>query len=120
MPIYEYRCQRCERVQEAHRKVAARNRAPKCCGMAAKPIISASYHIMPLFKEYRAIGGDRRYIRTRQEHKDFLRQFNYDEVGNDKSYAPPPDDPVADAAKKAEVAASFEQLKNVPKDIANV
>lgn len=118
--IYEYRCDTCQRVTEAVRKVAARNRAPKCCGVATKRLISATYHVSPMFTPYRAIGGDRRYIASRDEHKNFLRQFNYEEVGNDASYAPPRDDPEADAAKAAEVTNSMKELNHAPKDIANV
>lgn len=41
------------------------------------------------FTPYRAIGGDRRWIANHDEHRAFLREFNYEEVGNDSSMAPP-------------------------------
>ncbi|MGC3959564.1 MAG: hypothetical protein QM813_16940 [Verrucomicrobiota bacterium] len=118
--IYEYRCPVCTKLKDAVRTVANRNRAPRCCDKAMIRQISSSYHISPMFTGYRAIGGDRRYIATRSEHNDFLREFNYAEVGNDASYAPPPDDPEADAAKQREVTESLEQLKHAPEETVNV
>ena len=111
MPLYEYECHECRKTVEAHRTVANRHHAPKCCGQPTKKIFSRA-HIAPLFAGYRAIGGDRRYITSREEHRDFLREFNYEEVGNDASYAPPPDDPDADAARAAETADSLKQLQH--------
>lgn len=88
MPTYEFQCVTCGKVIEEWKKIADRNKnKPKHCGKLTRPIISAPM-VAPLFNEYRAIAGDRRYIRTRQEHKDFLREFGYEEVGNDKSYYP--------------------------------
>lgn len=45
--------------------------------------------VAPLFESYRAVGRGRPMIRTKQEHRDYLRQNNYEEVGNDSSMAPP-------------------------------
>jgi hypothetical protein len=51
--------------------------------------VTASYSVWGVFQEYRAIGRGRPLIKTRQQHKDYLRINGYEEVGNDKSMAPP-------------------------------
>lgn len=42
-----------------------------------------------VFTPYKAVAGDRRFIRNHDEHRNFLREFGYEEVGNDSSMAPP-------------------------------
>lgn len=42
-----------------------------------------------VFTPYRAVGGDRRWVKNADEHRAFLREFNYEEVGTDSSMAPP-------------------------------
>jgi hypothetical protein len=49
--------------------------------------VTASYSVWGVFQEYRAIGRGRPLIKTRQQHKDYLRINGYEEVGNDKSMA---------------------------------
>lgn len=51
--------------------------------------ITGKYSVWGAFQEYRAIGRGRPIIKTRQQHKDYLRINNYEEVGNDPSMAPP-------------------------------
>lgn len=113
--IYEYQCRACGRKQEAVRTVANRNRSPRCCGSATERLISGTHHIVSLFTPYRAAGAERgRLIRNRQEHRGYLRQHGYEEVGNDPAYAPPPPDPDRDAAKAREEREAFEGLKHAP------
>lgn len=87
--LYEYQCEKCGEMKEAIRSVANRRRAPKHCGKSMKLQVTASYSVWGAFQEYRAIGRGRPLIKTRQQHKDYLRQNNYEEVGNDKSMAAP-------------------------------
>lgn len=86
MPTYNYRCE-CGAGLEAIRKIAERHDAPAHCGRAV------TLEIMPtmvqVFTPYRAIGGDRRWVPNADEHRAFLREFNYEEVGTDSSMAPP-------------------------------
>lgn len=51
--------------------------------------ITGSHYVWGSFTPYRAVGRGRPWIKTRQEHKDYLRQNGYEEVGNDSSCAPP-------------------------------
>lgn len=113
--IYEYHCSDCGKTQEAVRTVANRNRAPRCCGKSTTRVFSTSVHIVPLFQPYKAMGHERgRVIRSRQEHRDYLRQHGYEEVGNDPAYAPPPDNPDEDARKAREEREALDQLKHAP------
>lgn len=87
--LYEYQCQKCGGMKEAIRSVANRKRAPKHCGKSMTLQVTASYSVWGAFQEYQAIGRGRPMIKTRQQHKDYLRINGYEEVGNDKSMAPP-------------------------------
>jgi hypothetical protein len=88
MPLYEYECG-CGERKEAVRTVANRRRAPKHCGKPMTLQVTASYSVWGVFQEYRAIGRGRPLIKTRQQHKDYLRINGYEEVGNDQSMAAP-------------------------------
>lgn len=116
--IYTYRCSECGEASEAYRKVKDRRRAPRhqCAkGGRMKLEITGSHHIMPVFSAYRTVGAERgRIIHSRQEHQDYLRQHGYEEVGNDSSMAPPPDNPDEDARRDREVRESLDQLKQAP------
>lgn len=124
MPLYEYECGICKVHEEATRTVADRHSGPSHCGQKMGLTITANYHIQPGFEPYRAIGGDKRIIRTRAEHRDFLKRFNKVEVGNDASMAPPK---ISDeefqheqVAKKREIVASFAETAALERDLANL
>lgn len=87
--LYEYQCEKCGLMKEAVRSVKDRRRAPKHCGKSMTLQVTASYSVWGAFQEYRAIGRGRPMIKTRQQHKDYLRINGYEEVGNDQSMAPP-------------------------------
>lgn len=86
-------------------------------------IITAAYHIQPGFEPYRAVGGDKRIIRNRAEHRDFLKRFNKVEIGNDASMAPPKAEPGEfehqQALKKREIEASFHENTKLAADLAS-
>lgn len=87
MPIYAYSCPKCGASEEAYRKIAQRKRSPQhSCG---KMVLELRPTAISAFTPYRAIGGDRRLVKNQGEHRAFLREFNYEEVGNDASMAPP-------------------------------
>lgn len=87
--LYEYQCEKCGEKKEAVRSVKNRRRAPKHCGKSMTLQVTASYHVWGVFEPYRAIGRGRPMINTRQQHKNYLRQNGYEEVGNDQSMAAP-------------------------------
>ena len=113
MPTYDYKCVgKCGKTQEAVRSVEDRNNGPKCCGKKTEKQIS-SYHVAPMFTAYRAVGAERgRLIRSRGEHRDYLKQHGYQEVGNDPSYAPPPLDPDRDAARERETREAMSDMQH--------
>lgn len=78
------------------------------------PLLIMPAMVAPLFTPYKAVAGDRRYVNTRQEHRDFLRQHNFIEVGNDPSMAPPPDDPDRDAHRMKEQNEALHALEKSP------
>lgn len=82
---------------------------PKHCGQTTERRLNAPM-VAPSFTPYKAIAGDRRYIRNKAEHRDFLREFNYVEVGNDASMAPPAISDEEFAYQKTE------QLKELTRD----
>lgn len=52
--------------------------------------ITGTHYVRGAFTPYRAVGlPGQPYIKTRTEHKDQLRRFGREEIGNDPDYAPP-------------------------------
>lgn len=47
-----------------------------------------SHHVIPDIDPYVAIAGDMagKVIRSRKEHREFLRRNNFEEIGNEKDY----------------------------------
>lgn len=73
-----------------------------------------------VFTPYKAIGGDRRMVRNQDEHRSFLREFGYEEVGNDSSMAPPDLD-VSDAEWETDRQRKIAELeRNVREEAAIV
>jgi putative FmdB family regulatory protein len=104
MPTYTYRCLECEKRQDAYRTVAERNDCPKCdrCYGVTEKILTPT--MVAVFHPYTPVAADkddgkRRVIRTKKEHEAFLRRNGYEEVGNDKSMAPPSAEKLAEKAK---------------------
>ncbi len=99
MPAYEYRCPACGVSQDAYRRVDERDDCPPCrCGMSTERRITAT--MVAVFRPYLPVAGERedgerRMIRTKAEHEAFLRRNGYEEVGNDRSMAPPSDEEIA-------------------------
>lgn len=94
MPTYTYVCPNCTKRQEAVRRIAERDDCPKCnrCYGPTERRITAT--MVSVFSPYRAIAadketGERPLIRSKAEHEAFLRRNGYEEVGTDKSMAPP-------------------------------
>ena len=90
MPLYSFRCA-CGATRDEYRTVETRNDAPLCHGPMERVITPP---MVSVFNSYRAIageqdGGERPYIRNKAEHAAFLRRNGYEEVGTDKSMAPP-------------------------------
>jgi putative FmdB family regulatory protein len=112
MSLYDYKCWKCGKTQEAHRSIAERYNGPECCGAPTEKQVS-HYHVAPMFNAYRAVGHERgRVIKNRDEHRDYLKRYGYEEVGNDPSYAPPPHDPDRDAAAAREMRESLGDMKH--------
>lgn len=86
MPLYRYQCP-CGHQAEEVRTVAQRRKGPMHCAKRMKIVILPT--MVAVFTPYTAVAGDRRHIQNSAEHKAFLREFNYEEVGNDATYAPP-------------------------------
>lgn len=94
MPTYTYACSECGKRQEAVRRIAERDDCPKCdrCYGPTERRITAT--MVSVFTPYRAVAadkdsGERPLIRSKAEHESFLRRNGYEEVGTDKSMAPP-------------------------------
>lgn len=85
MPLYEVQCSICGKKQDIYRKVDDREKdLPMCCGSLTHNILSPTM-INDDIKPYRAIAndkntGERPYITSRREHKEFLRRNGYVEM----------------------------------------
>jgi len=88
MPLYTCECESCSSHSEYYSPIASRRDSPNCeCGGDTHIIITPT-QIAPAFQSYKAIAGDGRWIHSRTQHKNFLRENNLTEVGNDKSILP--------------------------------
>lgn len=84
MPVYQYCCPECEKQVEEYRSIETRHEGPLCsCGSRMDKVISAPSMVMPDIKPYRAVAGDRRWITSRSQHRQFLRDNGLVEVGNE-------------------------------------
>lgn len=94
MPTYEYRCTACGTRQDAVRRIAERDNCPRCTRCYGDTERRITSTMVSVFAAYRAVAadketGERPVIRSKAEHEAFLRRNGYEEVGNDKSMAPP-------------------------------
>jgi len=88
MPLYTYECESCLNRVEDYRKIDERHSSPECeCGSKTKLVITPT-NIAPDFQPYKAVAGDQRWIKSRDEHKKFLKENNLVEVGTDTSILP--------------------------------
>lgn len=87
--------------------------------------VTASYSVWGAFEPYRAIGRGRPMIKTRQQHRDYLRHNGYEEVGNDRSMAPP--DMAATESEwtqskepeRRDVERSFREMESIRRELAD-
>lgn len=101
--------------------MANRRKGPRHCDKPMRLVIVPT--MVAVFNPYKAIAGDRRWVKNHDEHRAFLREFNYEEVGNDKSYAPPDRHPqeqaYLDAQEKKELDSSFKQQDAILKQLGD-
>ncbi len=84
MPTYDYRCEKCEKSKTEYRTVENRNLGPFCsCGTQMAKVISAPAMVIPDIQPYKAVAGDQRWITSRKQHREFLRENSLVEVGNE-------------------------------------
>lgn len=88
MPIYDFRCGKCQKVHEVYRSLADCYDGPKCCGNETERYYSGDYRIAPDIEPYVTAAADKQTgkrvrIGSRSEHRDFLKRNNYIEVGNE-------------------------------------
>lgn len=102
MPIYRFRCETCQAQRDEFRTIAERGNAPDCHGPMQRVILPT---MVSVFNSYQPIAGEREdgkrpVIRSKREHEAFLRRNGYEEVGNDKSMAPPSREELAEREKR--------------------
>ena len=51
MPIYSYKCEKCEKIQDLTKKIDDRDDCPECCGQTTKKIIT-NFKVHPDFEPY--------------------------------------------------------------------
>ena len=93
MPMYTVRCSKCGTVDDIYRSLSEWEDLPSCCGKTVERQISAP-HIISDIETYKAVGfdvvtGEAPVIRSRSEHRDYLKRNGYVELGNEKLPDPP-------------------------------
>jgi len=85
MPTYACQCRVCGKEIEYWETIARRNRVPLHCNKKTKRILNAPM-VAPMFQEYRAVGiPGAPWVKSKDQHKNLLRQHNKVEIGNDTS-----------------------------------
>lgn len=113
--MYVYRCPFCLGEREEFRKMEKRDDAPSCHRRLMERVIRPT--MLSVFQAYRAAAVDKEtgecpVIRSRSEHEAFLRRNGYEEVGNDRSMAPPSAEEVAakrQQQRKEEASFNFDE-----------
>lgn len=87
MPLYEYRCKRCERIETLYRPIARRNRMPKCrCGGKTERLIpvphAASWNPEERFPNLSNAPGDGSMtFESRDAYERYLKDNDLYETG---------------------------------------
>lgn len=94
MPTYEYRCLHCSKLTEAVRRIAERDDCPRCSLCCAPTVRRITATMLASFTPYKTVVCDKEagrpmVIRNAAEHRAFLARNGFEEVGNDRSMAPP-------------------------------
>lgn len=88
MPTYTCKCVECGETQHVFRPLKDFGDWPKHCGRKMRHVIG-KIHIIKDIEPYRAVARDERtghvpVIKSRADHKEFLRVNGYEEVGSEK------------------------------------
>lgn len=88
--MYDFLCGKCRKVHEVYRSMADCLDGPKCCGKKTERFYSGNYRLTMDIEPYMTVAADKQtkervWIRSRQEHKEFLRRNGYVEIGNEKA-----------------------------------
>jgi putative FmdB family regulatory protein len=86
-PIYEYSCTGCGEQSTQFRKIDQRDQQSFCrCGRVVVRVFSAP-HVMPDIAPYQTVAADKETgklvdIRSRKDHREFLKRNGYEELGS--------------------------------------
>lgn len=88
MPLYDIACAGCGIEGEVFRSVAERHDLPECACGGSYAIVVRAPMVRSDIEPYRAVAvdvatGKAPVIRSRSEHREYLRRNGYVEVGND-------------------------------------
>lgn len=99
MPLYSYQCQKCERVEDAIRKVVDHAIGPDCCGEPMRQKITAPM-LAPI------MGGGNwagyqcpvtgRFVTSRRERKNIMAEHDLVEAGDKRERKPRPEPKVSE------------------------
>lgn len=102
MPTYAYSCPRCNAERDEVRTIAERDNPPDCCGWPMRRVFSAP-NVVPDIAPYISVAADKetgrcQHIRSRKQHREFLKRNRYEEMGNDAPRSKPKTKEQADAS----------------------
>lgn len=80
MPLYSYRCQQCNRTEEAHRSIAERHNGPECHGKMQLFIVPPQKYIDHMRDGYRCIVTGE-YVTSRRRRREIMKEQNIVEAG---------------------------------------
>lgn len=81
MPLYEVKCDICDKHQDIFLKLAEWNNLPECCGQVTHRVVVAPF-VPQEFQPYRSMVNGK-MITDRGEHRRHLKAAGVTEVGNE-------------------------------------
>lgn len=93
MPVYLAECGICGKQQDYVASVEDRANTPMCCGAQTQKILTAA-RVTADITPYFTVAADKetgrcQHIRSRKQHREFLKRNGYEEVGNEKPKTKP-------------------------------
>lgn len=95
MPLYTYRCSKCQKTQDAIRSISDRKNGPICCNTQTKQILTPTM-IDPIllgagtYQGYQCPITDE-YVTSRKQRKEIMKRHDLVEMGDDKPKQSRPD-----------------------------
>ena len=76
MPVYDYQCKKCQKIEEKYNSINDRSNGPVCCGEVMKKYIG-NYNIVPDIEPYvdYHIGDKPVFVRSKKHRRKLMDEY---------------------------------------------